>query len=125
MNRPVIKFITDFGPTFSFFYNIFQANDNDLKLAIPPFIIVTLNCTGSYSLFFRKENFHSTSNQWNIHYFIWWSYFILSITKYSFYMKPTVINLLVCMRILIFWSVYVTKKSLLKIFFKNKSEFKR
>ena len=41
MNRPVIKFITDFGPLLVFF-TIYFKNDNDLKLAIPPFIIATL-----------------------------------------------------------------------------------
>ena len=41
MNRPIIKFIADFGPLFIFFI-IYFSNDNDLKLAIPPFIIATL-----------------------------------------------------------------------------------
>ena len=41
MNRPMIKFITDFGPILIFFI-IYLSNDNNLKLAIPPFIIATL-----------------------------------------------------------------------------------
>ena len=41
MNRPVIKFITDFGPLLVFllfYYN----SDKNLKIAIPPFIIATI-----------------------------------------------------------------------------------
>ena len=41
MNRGVIKFVTDFGPILIFF-TIYLSNDNDLKLAIPPFIIATV-----------------------------------------------------------------------------------
>ena len=41
MNRPMIKFIAEFGPILIFF-TIYLSNNNDLKLAIPPFIIATL-----------------------------------------------------------------------------------
>ena len=41
MHRPIIKFATDFGPLLIFFIIYFK-NENDLKLAIPPFIIATL-----------------------------------------------------------------------------------
>ena len=41
MNRPIIKFIADFGPLVIFFV-IYFTYDNDLKLAIPPFIVATL-----------------------------------------------------------------------------------
>ena len=37
----MIKFVADFGPILIFF-TIYLSNDNDLKLAIPPFIIATL-----------------------------------------------------------------------------------
>ena len=40
MSRPIIKFIADFGPLLIFF-TIYFKNNNDLKLAIPPFIIAT------------------------------------------------------------------------------------
>ena len=41
MNKPLVKFITDFGPllVFLFFY---YNSDKNLKIAIPPFIIATL-----------------------------------------------------------------------------------
>ena len=41
MNRPIIKFTADFGPLLIFFI-IYLNNENDLKVAIPPFIIATL-----------------------------------------------------------------------------------
>ena len=39
--RPIIKFFADFGPLLIFFIIYFN-NENDLKVAIPPFIIATL-----------------------------------------------------------------------------------
>ena len=41
MNKSVIKFVTDFGPLLIFFIIYFKG-ENDLKVAIPPFIIATL-----------------------------------------------------------------------------------
>ena len=41
MNKPIIKFASDFGPLLIFF-TIYFKNDNNLKLAIHPFIIATL-----------------------------------------------------------------------------------
>ena len=41
MNKPLLKFVTDFGPLLVFllfYYN----SDKDLKIAIPPFIIATI-----------------------------------------------------------------------------------
>ena len=41
MNKPIIKFATDFGPLLVFFIIYFNG-ENDLKVAIPPFIVATL-----------------------------------------------------------------------------------
>ena len=41
MGKPLIKFAADFGPLLIFFIIYFN-NENDLKVAIPPFIIATL-----------------------------------------------------------------------------------
>ena len=41
MYRPIIKLLADFGPLLLFFIIYFN-NENDLKVAIPPFIIATL-----------------------------------------------------------------------------------
>ena len=41
MYKPLIKFITDFGPLLIFFVVYFN-NENNLKIAIPPFIVATI-----------------------------------------------------------------------------------
>ena len=41
MRRPIIKVLADFGPLLVFFVMYFK-NDQDLKIAIPPFVIATL-----------------------------------------------------------------------------------
>jgi len=41
MSRPLIKFVANFGPLLIFFIIYFN-NENDLKVAIPPFIVATL-----------------------------------------------------------------------------------
>ena len=41
MKKSLLKFITDFGPLLIFFI-VYYKNENDLSVAIPPFIIATL-----------------------------------------------------------------------------------
>ena len=41
MNKPLLKFITDFGPLLVFFF-FYYNNDKSLIIAIPPFIIATI-----------------------------------------------------------------------------------
>ncbi len=41
MHRPLIKFASDFGPLLIFFIVYFKT-ENDLKAAIPPFVIATI-----------------------------------------------------------------------------------
>ena len=41
MNKSFLKFLTDFGPLVIFFYYYYDSG-KDLKVAIPPFIIVTV-----------------------------------------------------------------------------------
>ena len=41
MNKPLLKFITDFGPLLVFFF-FYYNSDKNLKIAIPPFIIATI-----------------------------------------------------------------------------------
>ena len=55
MNRPIIKFIADFGPLIIFF-TIYLSNNNDLKLAIPPFIIATFIALGVIYFLEKKIN---------------------------------------------------------------------
>ena len=55
MNRPIIKFIADFGPLLIFFIMYF-VNDQNLKVAIPPFIVATLISLAVIYLLEKKIN---------------------------------------------------------------------
>ena len=114
MSRPVIKFITDFGPLLVFF-TIYFKNDNDLKLAIPPFIIATLIALAIVYFLERKISIVPLTS--GILITLFGGLTLYFDNKIFFYMKPTVINLLFAC--VLFVGQYITKKSLLKIFFKN------
>ena len=114
MNRPVIKFITDFGPLLVFF-TIYFKNDNDLKLAIPPFIIATLIALAIVYFLERKISIVPLTS--GILITLFGGLTLYFDNKIFFYMKPTIINLLFAF--VLFFGQYITKKSLLKIFFKN------
>ena len=114
MNRPVIKFITDFGPLLVFF-TIYFKNDNDLKLAIPPFIIATLIALAIVYFLERKISIVPLTS--GILITLFGGLTLYFDNKIFFYMKLTVINLLFAF--VLFFGQYITKKSLLKIFFKN------
>ena len=114
MSRPVIKFITDFGPLLVFF-TIYFKNDNDLKLAIPPFIIATLIALAIVYFLERKISIVPLTS--GILITLFGGLTLYFDNKIFFYMKPTVINLLFAF--VLFFGQYITKKSLLKIFFQN------
>ena len=114
MSRPVIKFITDFGPLLVFF-TIYFKNDNDLKLAIPPFIIATL--IALVIVYFLEKKIPIIPLTSGILITLFGGLTLYFDNKIFFYMKPTVINLLFAS--VLFFGQYITKKSLLKIFFKN------
>ena len=114
MNRSVIKFITDFGPLLVFF-TIYFKNDNDLKLAIPPFIIATLIALGIVYFLERKISIVPLTS--GILITLFGGLTLYFDNKIFFYMKPTVINLLFAF--VLFFGQYITKKPLLKIFFQN------
>ena len=114
MSRPVIKFITDFGPLLVFF-TIYFKNDNDLKLAIPPFIIATLIALAIVYFLERKISIVPLTS--GILITLFGGLTLYFDNKIFFYMKPTVINLLFAF--VLFFGQYITKKSLLKIFFQT------
>ena len=114
MSRPVIKFLTDFGPLLVFF-TIYFKNDNDLKLAIPPFIIATL--IALVIVYFLERKISIVPLTSGILITLFGGLTLYFDNKIFFYMKPTVINLLFAF--VLFFGQYITKKSLLKIFFKN------
>ena len=119
MSRPVIKFITDFGPLLVFF-TIYFKNDNDLKLAIPPFIIATLIALAIVYFLERKISIVPLTS--GILITLFGGLTLYFDNKIFFYMKPTVINLLFAF--VLFFGQYITKKSLLKIFFQATLELK-
>ena len=113
MNRSVIKFIADFGPLLIFFTIYF--NNNDLKLAIPPFIIATFIALAVvYVLEKRIPMVPLTSG---ILITVFGGLTLYFDNKIFFYMKPTIINLLFAG--VLFFGKFFTQKPLLKIFFQN------
>ena len=114
MNRPIIKFIADFGPLLIFF-TIYFTGDNDLESAIPPFIIATLISLAVIYLLEKRIPMVPLISGVLITLFGGLTLYFNN--KIFFYMKPTIINLLFAG--VLFFGKYVTKKPLIKIFFKN------
>ena len=114
MGRPFIKFITDFGPLLIFFIIYFK-NDQNLKIAIPPFIAATLFALAICYFLERRIPFVPLTSGILITFFGGLTLYFDN--KIFFYMKPTIINLLFA--IVLFFGKYFTKKPLLKIFFQN------
>ena len=114
MNRSIIKFIADFGPLLIFFI-IYLKNDNNLKLAIPPFIIATL--FSLIAIYFLEKKVPMVPLTSCVLISVFGGLTLYFDNKIFFYMKPTIINLLFAA--LLFFGKYFTKKPLLKIFFQN------
>ena len=114
MNKSLIKFTTDFGPLLIFF-TIYFKNENDLKTAIPPFIIATLIALIVVYLLEKKIPMMPLMSGLLITFFGGLTLYFDN--KIFFYMKPTIINILFAS--MLFFGKYFTKKPLLKIFFQN------
>ena len=114
MYRPVIKFITDFGPLLIFF-TIYFTNNHDLKVAIFPFIIATLIALIVVYLLEKKIPMVPLTS--GILITLFGGLTLYFDNKIFFYMKPTIINLLFAE--VLFFGKYFTQKPLLKIFFQN------
>jgi len=114
MGRPIIKFIADFGPLFIFFI-IYFSNDNDLKLAIPPFIIATLISLAI--VYFIEKKIPIMPLVSGVLITLFGGLTLYFNNKIFFYMKPTIINLLFAGAL--FFGKYFTKKPLLKKLFQN------
>ena len=114
MNKSFVKFITDFGPLLIFF-TIYFNNDNDLKLALPPFIIATLVALLIIYYLEKKISFVPLLSGILITFFGGLALYFNNPVFY--YIKPTIINLLFAG--VLFFGKYFTEKPLLKIFFQN------
>ena len=114
MGRPVIKFLTDFGPLLIFFIIYFK-NGQNLKLAIPPFVIATLLSLAIIYVLDKKIPMMPLTS--GIIITLFGSLTLYFDNKIFFYMKPTVVNLIFAG--ILFFGKFFTRKPLLKIFFQN------
>ena len=114
MHRPIIKLLADFGPLLIFFVIYFN-NDNNLKIAIPPFIIATLIALAV--VYFLEKRIPMVPLTGGILITLFGGLTLYFDNKVFFYMKPTIINLLFAG--VLFFGKFFTKKSLLKMFFQS------
>ena len=114
MSKPIIKFAADFGPLLIFF-TIYFSNENDLKTAIPPFIVATL--IALVVIYFLEKKIPMVPLTSGILITLFGGLTIYFDNKIFFYMKPTIINLLFAG--FLFFGKFFTQKPLLKIFFKS------
>ena len=117
MRKPIIKFLTDFGPLVIFF-TIYFKGENDLKVAIPPFIIATLIALAV--VYLSEKRIPMVPLLSGLLITLFGGLTIYFDNKIFFYMKPTIINLLFAA--VLFFGRYFTQKPLLKIFFQNAFE---
>ena len=114
MNKPIIKFVTDFGPLLIFFIIYFK-NENDLKVAIPPFIVATL--VALIVIYFLEKRIPMVPLASGILITFFGGLTLYFDNKIFFYMKPTIINILFAT--VLFFGRYFTQRPLLKVFFQN------
>ena len=114
MSRPIIKFVADFGPLLIFF-TIYFNNENDLKVAIPPFIVATL--IALIVIYFLEKRIPMVPLVSCVLVTLFGGLTLYFDNKIFFYMKPTIINMLFAA--VLFFGKYFTQKPLLKIFFQN------
>ena len=114
MHRPIIKLLADFGPLLIFFVIYFN-NDNNLKIAIPPFIIATLIALAV--VYFLEKRIPMVPLAGGILITLFGGLTLYFDNKVFFYMKPTIINLLFSG--VLFFGKFFTKKPLLKMFFQS------
>ena len=114
MNKPTIKFISEFTPIIIFF-TIYFYSDHDLYAAIPPFVIATIISLIIIYFLEKKVSMVALTSGLLITFFGGLTLYFDN--KIFFYIKPTIINLLFAM--ILFFGKYFTKKPLLKKFFNN------
>ena len=114
MNRSIIKFAADFGPLLIFF-TIYFKNGNDLKVAIPPFVIATL--IALIVIYILEKKIPMVPLVSGVLITLFGGLALYFDNKIFFYMKPTIINILFAA--VLFFGKYFTNKPLLKIFFQN------
>ena len=91
MHRPLIKFASDFGPLLIFFIVYFKT-ENNLKTAIPPFIIATI--IALMVVYFLEKKIPMVPLVGGVLITLFGGLTLYFDNKIFFYMKPTIINLL-------------------------------
>jgi len=119
MIKPLVKFVTDFGPLLVFFTMYFN-NENDLKIAIPPFIVATV--IALIVVYFLEKRIPMVPLMSGVLITFFGGLTLYFDNKIFFYMKPTIINLLFAA--ILFFGKFFTTKPLLKIFFQNAFDLK-
>ena len=99
MNKPLIKIIADFSPLLIFFIIYFN-NENDLKVAIPPFIIATL--ISLIVIYFLEKKISMVPLTGGILITLFGGLTLYFDNKIFFYMKPNNNKYTVCWSV-IFW----------------------
>ena len=114
MKRQITKFLTDFGPLLVFFVIYFR-NDQNLKIAIPPFVVATI--LSLVIMYVLEKKIPMMPLVSGILVTLFGGLTLYFDNKIFFYMKPTIINLLFAG--VLFFGKYFTQKPLLKVFFQN------
>jgi len=112
MHKPMLKLAADFGPLLVFF-TIYFKNDNDLKSAIPPFIIATV--IALVAVFWLEKRIPMVPLVGCLIITFFGGLTLYFDNKIFFYMKPTIVNIIFAA--ILFFGKFFTKKPLLKIFF--------
>jgi intracellular septation protein len=119
MYRSIIKLIADLGPLIVFF-SIYFNNENDLKSAIPPFILATL--IALVVIYILEKRIPMVPLVGGVIITLFGGLTLYFDNKIFFYMKPTIINCLFAA--VLFFGKFFSKKPLLKTFFRSAMELK-
>ena len=119
MLRPIIKLSADFGPLLLFF-TIYYKSGNDLKVAIPPFVIATL--ISLFVIYYLEKRLPTVPLIGGIIITVFGGLTIYFDNKVFFYMKPTIVNLLFAG--ILYFGKYFTNKPMLRILFKQAFDLK-
>ena len=119
MLRPIIKLTADFGPLLLFF-TIYYKSGNDLKVAIPPFVIATL--ISLFVIYYLEKRLPTVPLIGGIIITAFGGLTIYFDNKVFFYMKPTIVNLLFAG--ILYFGKYFTNKPMLRILFKQAFDLK-
>ena len=111
MNKPFLKFITDFGPLLIFF-TIYYKSDNNLIVAIPPLIIATI--VAVIIMYFVEKKIPYVPLIGGVIITLFGGLTLYFKNPIFIYMKPTIVNIIFA-GILIVSKVFF-QKNFLKLF---------